>query len=130
MDGYSSNDDAISGDALILQEELNELLNSITHLERSNSELREALTSDPNDADFLQAVQENEGVLLKKQKRAEKLDEAILQITGKHPDSYSRYVKASPTNETAESSSTTQPAASEQSASASTNTNQTEGVFL
>jgi hypothetical protein len=131
MDSISNHDDAIGGDALILQEELNELLNSITHLERSNSELREALSSDPDDADFLQAVRENEEVLLKKQKRAEKLDEAIFQITGKHPDSYSRYVKALPTNKTAESPSTTQPAASEESASGSDNTIQAaEGVFL
>jgi hypothetical protein len=130
MDNTSNNDDAIGDDALILQEELNELLNSITHLERSNSELREALTSDPDDTDFLQAVQENEAILFKKQKRAEDLDKAIFQITGKHPDSYSRYVKALPTNKTAESPSTTQPAASAESASESDNTVQAEGVFL
>jgi hypothetical protein len=129
MDSSSSNDDAIGGDALILQEELSELLNSITHLERSNSELRDALDNDPEDADFLQAVQENEAVLLKKQKRAEDLNKAIFQITGKHPDAYSRYITALP-NKAAELPSRTQPAASEERASGSDNTIQSEGVFL
>ena len=125
----SSNEDAIGGDALILQEELNELLNSITHLERSNSELRQALSSDSHDEDFLLAVQENEEVLLKKQKRAEALDKAIFQITGKHPDAYSRYAKAS-SSKPADSSNTTQSVASGEIASRSDNVNGAEGVFL
>lgn len=46
---------------------IDECLHQITFLEKSQDALKEALVMDPDDADFLLAVNENHGVILSKQ---------------------------------------------------------------
>ena len=53
--------------------ELRRELHSITHLERSQEELRAALGESPDDADYAEALAENEGVLTRKWQRVAEL---------------------------------------------------------
>jgi hypothetical protein len=52
--------------SLLLRAMIEELTNQINALERSQRELAVALVEEPDDADFLAAVQENEVILMRK----------------------------------------------------------------
>ncbi|KAI9001054.1 hypothetical protein BD414DRAFT_473469 [Trametes punicea] len=47
----------------IISEEITRLQNSLTHLQRTQDELRDALSTSPDDSDFTQAFEENEVVI-------------------------------------------------------------------
>jgi hypothetical protein len=48
-------------------------LNRVSHLERTNDELREALAADPDDDDFALALSENEEIVLRVRRQADEL---------------------------------------------------------
>eukprot|EP00546_Thalassionema_frauenfeldii_P018512 CAMPEP_0178902202 /NCGR_PEP_ID=MMETSP0786-20121207/4474_1 /TAXON_ID=186022 /ORGANISM="Thalassionema frauenfeldii, Strain CCMP 1798" /LENGTH=133 /DNA_ID=CAMNT_0020573443 /DNA_START=107 /DNA_END=508 /DNA_ORIENTATION=- len=54
-----------SGNLMLMEARYQELVSSIRALIRSNKELNDALVDTPNDTDFLEAVSENRGVILK-----------------------------------------------------------------
>lgn len=60
-----------------LAAEVHRLENSVSHLLRSNEELRHALLESPDDADFKTALQENDGVILKYRAKIEELELAM-----------------------------------------------------
>jgi hypothetical protein len=65
-----------------LEQEKARLLNAVKHLERSNTELTEALTSGGSDKDFEDAVKENKRVVADFQEKIYKLSVEIAGITG------------------------------------------------
>ena len=69
-------------DALKMQADIEELNNSVTHLLRSNDELRAALEDEPADRDFLDAVAENELVVQKRRREVADLERKLEALTG------------------------------------------------
>ncbi|KAG2495671.1 hypothetical protein HYH03_006271 [Edaphochlamys debaryana] len=66
----------------VLQLEIDELKNAVTHLLRSNAELREALASDA-DPEFRDAVNENLVTIARKRARVAALEEELRRLTGR-----------------------------------------------
>ena len=66
--------------AILVRTEIDELLNQIKHLERSQIELQAAILDDVNDEDFQLAYIENEQVIRDKTKKVTKLKEKLRQI--------------------------------------------------
>ena len=58
------------------QHELRELRNSISHLERSNAELRSVVREDP-DPEFVVAIEENVATIRKLHTRAEEISQLL-----------------------------------------------------
>ncbi|KXZ47008.1 hypothetical protein GPECTOR_39g502 [Gonium pectorale] len=65
----------------VLKKDIDELKNSILHLERSNQELKEALAAGP-DPEFRMAIGENIATLAKKKARLAALEEELRRLTG------------------------------------------------
>lgn len=65
-----------------LEQEKARLLNAVKHLERSNSELTEALSSGGPDKEFEDAVKENKRVVAEYQEKIYKLTVEIAGIKG------------------------------------------------
>ena len=72
----------VRDDALKMQADIEELNNSVTHLLRSNDELRAALEDEPADRDFLDAVAENELVVQKRRREVADLERKLEALTG------------------------------------------------
>lgn len=77
-------DQVAEGNASILENDLRELRNSIAMLERSTRELHAILKTEPDDPDYKEALVENFAALLVKKKRADDLQRALDQATGRH----------------------------------------------
>lgn len=67
--GNNKDEDDLDAATLLLRAALEEQVNRVNHLERSQVELLEALEECPDDDDFIQAIRENE--ILLKTKRSE-----------------------------------------------------------
>lgn len=73
-------------DIAVLRIEIDELKNSIQHLERSNRELKQLLQTEP-DSEYRVAVGENIMTLAKKRARVSALEEQLQHLTGKEYES-------------------------------------------
>lgn len=62
-----------------LRSALEELLHNMKHLEISQYELSDALVSSPEDKDFIQAIEENMEILMKKRKLVISIHELLLK---------------------------------------------------
>jgi hypothetical protein len=78
----TEDDDVLGPDesSLLLRAMIEELTNQINALERSQRELADALVEEPDDADFLVAVQENEVILARKREELVGMQQQLLQI--------------------------------------------------
>ncbi|EFJ48118.1 hypothetical protein VOLCADRAFT_91371 [Volvox carteri f. nagariensis] len=72
--------------APVLKIEIDELTNSIQHLERSNRELKELLQTDP-DPEYRLAIGENITTIAKKRARVAALEEELRRLTGEEYES-------------------------------------------
>lgn len=79
------------GANLSLRDVIDELENQIKHLERSQVELQAALSDEPDDEDFKQAVAENEEVIQRKQQNLEECKEELKTID---PAYYNEHYRA------------------------------------
>ena len=66
----------VQDDVAAAQHELRELRNSISHLERSNAELRSVVREDP-DPEFVVAIEENLATMRKRHIRAEEITQLL-----------------------------------------------------
>jgi len=72
--------DIVDVPALLLRATLEELLNQIEHLERSQEEIHIAFAADPSDADFSDALRENEVTLNTKKANVLRVHGELLRI--------------------------------------------------
>lgn len=70
----------VSSQILLIRSEIDEMLNQLKHLERSQNELREAILRDGDDEEFRLALIENEQVIQNKNEKLSKLKEKLGQI--------------------------------------------------
>ncbi|KAI0677577.1 hypothetical protein C8Q78DRAFT_1003420 [Trametes maxima] len=63
----------------IITEEISRLQNSLAHLERTQADLREALSDSPDDADLSQALGENETVIGSQRERISMLRMVLVE---------------------------------------------------
>ncbi|KAG2453324.1 hypothetical protein HYH02_001548 [Chlamydomonas schloesseri] len=103
--------------ASVLRIEIDELQNAIQHLERSNRELKELLTSDP-DPEYRQAIGENIVTVAKKRARVAALEEELRRITGEAPAEGAAEA-VEPESVPVEEQATTEPAAAAAAAAGS-----------
>jgi len=68
--------------ALSLQLQIDEIKNSIFHLERSNKELEDVLAEDPGDVDFMEAIAENLIVVDRKRAQVAALQKKLMATAG------------------------------------------------
>jgi predicted nucleic acid-binding Zn-ribbon protein len=67
----------VAGDQIeVVQAQIKELRNQIKHLVRSNAELEEAL-ADEYDKDFAEAIEENKGVIIKREIQIKELQDLL-----------------------------------------------------
>jgi hypothetical protein len=65
---------------LLLRAGIDEIQTQISHLERSNTELLEALQECPDDPDFRDAVAENTAVIARKRDKLAELEEQLYRV--------------------------------------------------
>eukprot|EP01041_Mallomonas_annulata_P004540 gene4540-9007_t len=75
MTDFLSNTESIEIRAMI-----EEVLNQLQHLQRSQHEISQALQEDPRDTDFLEAYMENENVIKRKIEKIEELEDFLEKV--------------------------------------------------
>lgn len=75
--GGAASQTTVAGDQVeVVQAQIKELRNQIKHLVRSNAELEEALAEE-YDKDFADAIEENKGVILKREIQIKELQDLL-----------------------------------------------------